>query len=129
MPAFVECKINTSPNLVGTRVGNPSVKARHGDRAAVFAVVRAIPEAAAVGQCFEVREGLPDRIPAAVLAQPVGWRPEMRDPKYPGPFWKSWGPALHLDPYEILSPMQGTPCPITMDQLYAMRWASKLLPG
>jgi pimeloyl-ACP methyl ester carboxylesterase len=36
----------------------------------------------------------PNRIPAAVLAQPVGWRPEMRDPKYPGTFWKSWGPAL-----------------------------------
>jgi len=29
----------------------------------------------------------PDRIPAAVLAQPVGWRPEMHDPKYPGSFW------------------------------------------
>ena len=26
----------------------------------------------------------PNRIAAAVLAQPVGWRPEMRDPKYPG---------------------------------------------
>src|SRR2546427_11097262 len=36
----------------------------------------------------------PNRISAAVLAQPVGWRPEMRDPKYPGTFWKSWGPAL-----------------------------------
>lgn len=32
----------------------------------------------------------PGRIAAAVLAQPVGWRPEMRDPKYPGAFWKSW---------------------------------------
>src|SRR5678816_1143850 len=32
----------------------------------------------------------PDRITAAVLAQPVGWRPEMRDPKYPGAFWKGW---------------------------------------
>ena len=32
----------------------------------------------------------PNRIVAAVLAQPVGWRPEMRDPKYPGAFWKSW---------------------------------------
>jgi hypothetical protein len=31
---------------------------------------------------------------AAVMAQPVGWRPEMRDPKYPGTFWRSWGPAL-----------------------------------
>src|SRR3977135_2521950 len=36
----------------------------------------------------------PNRILAAVLAQPVGWRPEMRDAKYPGTFWKSWGPAL-----------------------------------
>ena len=26
----------------------------------------------------------PNRIAAAVMAQPVGWRPEMRDPKYPG---------------------------------------------
>src|SRR5439155_1133229 len=26
----------------------------------------------------------PTRIAPAVLAQPVGWRPEMRDPKYPG---------------------------------------------
>ena len=34
----------------------------------------------------------PNRVAAAVLAQPVGWRPEMRDPKYPGTFWKSWGP-------------------------------------
>src|SRR4030088_3464898 len=30
----------------------------------------------------------PNRVSAAVLAQPVGWRPEMRDPKYPGTFWK-----------------------------------------
>src|SRR5579862_858131 len=29
----------------------------------------------------------PDRIVASVHAQPVGWRPEMRDPKYPGVFW------------------------------------------
>jgi pimeloyl-ACP methyl ester carboxylesterase len=36
----------------------------------------------------------PNRIPAAVMAQPVGWRPEMKDPKYPGTFWKSWGPQL-----------------------------------
>lgn len=35
----------------------------------------------------------PDRVVAAVLAQPVGWRPEMRDPKYPGAFWNTW-PAL-----------------------------------
>jgi pimeloyl-ACP methyl ester carboxylesterase len=36
----------------------------------------------------------PDRIPAAVLAQPVGWRPEMRDRKYPGAFWAGWGATL-----------------------------------
>ena len=36
----------------------------------------------------------PNRIIAAVLAQPVGWRPEMRDPKYPGTFWKAWGATL-----------------------------------
>jgi pimeloyl-ACP methyl ester carboxylesterase len=36
----------------------------------------------------------PNRIAAAVLAQPVGWRPEMRDPKYAGVFWKTWGPTL-----------------------------------
>ncbi len=36
----------------------------------------------------------PNRIAAAVLAQPVGWRPEMRDPNYPGVFWKSWGATL-----------------------------------
>ena len=32
----------------------------------------------------------PNRVAAAVLAQPVGWRPEMRDRAYPGAFWKSW---------------------------------------
>ncbi len=32
----------------------------------------------------------PGRIAGAVLAQPVGWRPEMRDAKYPGAFWKGW---------------------------------------
>src|ERR1700753_1224044 len=31
----------------------------------------------------------PDRIAGAVVAQPVGWRPEMRDPKYAGAFWKN----------------------------------------
>jgi pimeloyl-ACP methyl ester carboxylesterase len=36
----------------------------------------------------------PTRIAAAVLAQPVGWRPEMRDPKYTGRFWTSWGATL-----------------------------------
>jgi pimeloyl-ACP methyl ester carboxylesterase len=37
----------------------------------------------------------PNRITAAVLAQPVGWRPEMRDANYPGAFWKGW-PARRL---------------------------------
>src|SRR5215510_10576378 len=32
----------------------------------------------------------PNRIAAAVLAQPVGWRPEMRDRAYAGAFWKGW---------------------------------------
>ncbi|HEY6509191.1 MAG TPA: alpha/beta hydrolase [Vicinamibacterales bacterium] len=45
----------------------------------------------------------PNRVAAAVLAQPVGWRPEMRDPKYPGTFWKSWGPALTAKRPEITS--------------------------
>jgi len=36
----------------------------------------------------------PNRVAAAVMAQPVGWRPEMRDPKYPGAFWKGWGATL-----------------------------------
>src|SRR5688572_33304927 len=36
----------------------------------------------------------PNRVAAAVLAQPVGWRPEMREPEYAGRFWRSWGPAL-----------------------------------
>jgi pimeloyl-ACP methyl ester carboxylesterase len=36
----------------------------------------------------------PNRIVAAVLAQPVGWRPEMRDPNYSGAFWRGWGAAL-----------------------------------
>src|SRR5437879_9034798 len=36
----------------------------------------------------------PERIPAAVLAQPVGSRPEMRDPTYSGRFWTTWGAAL-----------------------------------
>ncbi len=46
----------------------------------------------------------PDRVAAAVLAQPVGWRPEMRDPKYPGNFWKSWPGTLTAKRPEI--PMQ-----------------------
>jgi pimeloyl-ACP methyl ester carboxylesterase len=32
----------------------------------------------------------PNRVSAAVLAQPVGWRPEMRDRKYQGAFWSGW---------------------------------------
>ncbi|MEZ5292480.1 MAG: alpha/beta hydrolase [Vicinamibacterales bacterium] len=32
----------------------------------------------------------PNRIMAAVVAQPVGWRPEMRDRSYAGAFWKGW---------------------------------------
>ena len=32
----------------------------------------------------------PHRVAAAVLAQPVGWRPEMRDRKYQGAFWSGW---------------------------------------
>ncbi len=32
----------------------------------------------------------PNRIAAAVLAQPVGWRPEMRDRNYSGSFWRTW---------------------------------------
>ena len=46
----------------------------------------------------------PNRVVAAVLAQPVGWRPEMRDPKYPGVFWKTWGPALIARRPEITLP-------------------------
>ena len=36
----------------------------------------------------------PNRVVAAVMAQPVGWRPEMRDRKYPGSFWANWGATL-----------------------------------
>ena len=43
----------------------------------------------------------PNRIAAAVLSQPVGWRPEMRDPKYPGTFWKSWPAAINAKRPEI----------------------------
>jgi pimeloyl-ACP methyl ester carboxylesterase len=46
----------------------------------------------------------PNRVVAAVLAQPVGWRPEMRDPKYPGVFWKTWGAALTAKRPEITTP-------------------------
>jgi pimeloyl-ACP methyl ester carboxylesterase len=43
----------------------------------------------------------PNRIAAAVLAQPVGWRPEMRDPKYQGVFWRNWGAQLTAKRPEI----------------------------
>src|ERR1700690_1830279 len=43
----------------------------------------------------------PNRVAAAVLAQPVGWRTERRDPKYPGTFWKSWPAALNAKRPEI----------------------------
>jgi pimeloyl-ACP methyl ester carboxylesterase len=43
----------------------------------------------------------PDRVAAAVLAQPVGWRPEMRDRKYQGAFWASWGATLTAKRPEI----------------------------
>ena len=36
----------------------------------------------------------PNRVAAAVLAQPVGWRPELRDPGYPGRLWTTWGSTL-----------------------------------
>jgi pimeloyl-ACP methyl ester carboxylesterase len=47
----------------------------------------------------------PNRVVAAVLAQPVGWRPEMRDPKYPGAFWNTWGPAITPKRPDITMPM------------------------
>jgi pimeloyl-ACP methyl ester carboxylesterase len=43
----------------------------------------------------------PNRIAAAVLAQPVGWRPEMRDPNYSGTFWKSWPATITAKRPEI----------------------------
>src|SRR5262245_24486298 len=43
----------------------------------------------------------PNRIAAAVLAQPVGWRPEMRDRKYQGAFWAGWGATLTAKRPEI----------------------------
>jgi pimeloyl-ACP methyl ester carboxylesterase len=43
----------------------------------------------------------PNRVAAAVLAQPVGWRPEMRDPKYTGAFWKSWPAQINAKRPEI----------------------------
>src|SRR5438309_482547 len=46
----------------------------------------------------------PNRVVAAVMAQPVGWRPEMRDPKYPGVFWRTWGSTLTAQRPEITIP-------------------------
>jgi pimeloyl-ACP methyl ester carboxylesterase len=43
----------------------------------------------------------PNRISAAVLAQPVGWRPEMRDQNYAGTFWKGWPAQLTAKRPEI----------------------------
>jgi len=43
----------------------------------------------------------PNRIAAAVVAQPVGWRPEMRDRKYQGAFWANWGALLTAKRPEI----------------------------
>jgi len=43
----------------------------------------------------------PNRVAAAVVAQPVGWRPEMRDRKYPGAFWTTWGPMINAKRPEI----------------------------
>jgi pimeloyl-ACP methyl ester carboxylesterase len=43
----------------------------------------------------------PNRVVAGVLAQPVGWRPEMRDPKYPGAFWKGWPAQISAKRPEI----------------------------
>jgi len=43
----------------------------------------------------------PNRIPAAVIAQPVGWRPEMRDRKYSGSFWAGWPASLTAKRPEI----------------------------
>lgn len=43
----------------------------------------------------------PDRVAAAVLAQPVGWRPEMRDRKYQGSFWSGWPAQISAKRPEI----------------------------
>jgi pimeloyl-ACP methyl ester carboxylesterase len=46
----------------------------------------------------------PNRVAAAVMAQPVGWRPEMRDRKYQGAFWSGWPAQITAKRPEI--PMQ-----------------------
>jgi pimeloyl-ACP methyl ester carboxylesterase len=43
----------------------------------------------------------PNRVAAAVLAQPVGWRPEMRDRKYKGAFWSGWPAQINAKRPEI----------------------------
>jgi len=43
----------------------------------------------------------PNRIVASVHAQPVGWRPEMRDRKYPGSFWAGWPAQINAKRPEI----------------------------
>ena len=43
----------------------------------------------------------PNRIAAAVVAQPVGWRPEMRDRNYAGSFWRTWGALINAKRPEI----------------------------
>ena len=43
----------------------------------------------------------PNRVAAAVLAQPVGWRPEMRDRKYQGSFWSGWPAQISAKRAEI----------------------------
>jgi pimeloyl-ACP methyl ester carboxylesterase len=43
----------------------------------------------------------PNRVVAAVHAQPVGWRPEMRDRKYPGSFWAGWPAQINAKRPEI----------------------------
>jgi pimeloyl-ACP methyl ester carboxylesterase len=47
----------------------------------------------------------PNRIVASVHAQPVGWRPEMRDRKYPGAFWTTWGQMINAKHPEIMLQM------------------------
>jgi pimeloyl-ACP methyl ester carboxylesterase len=46
----------------------------------------------------------PNRIAGAVVAQPVGWRPEMRDPAYPGAFWRGWPAQISAKRPDIAKP-------------------------
>jgi len=43
----------------------------------------------------------PNRVVAGVLAQPVGFRPQMRDRKYQGSFWAGWGALITAKRPEI----------------------------